>query len=258
MNMTFHPFTCGTWVSDKGTNDNVSWGVRYKSPNPMFAFRHPKGVVVYDTGVGSRGLADPVGWWGDFVRNIDMDITPDDHIVRQLERAGIARDEVKFVIMSHLHIDHLGEMSCFPDATFVVRQSELRFAWWPHASMRPAYPFNDLKATRDLQYLELPDGVDFDLFGDSSLTCVHTPGHTPGHQSLLVRLPDYDRPIALCQDACYLRDNLEGKPYSTGLMWNVDKWYSSIERLKHYGRIGYELWPGHDMEAWLENTRHFV
>ena len=257
MDMTFHPFTCGHWISDKGTMDGASWGERYRSPNPMFAFRHPKGVVLLDTGVSSRGLEDPVGWWGSFVTNIGMEITEEDHVVNQLARVGIAPDEVRYVVMSHLHIDHLGEMSCFPKAIFVVRQSELRFAWWPHQSMRSAYPFNDLTLTRGLDYLELPDSVDFDLFGDGALTCIHTPGHTPGHQSLLVHLPDRENPLLLCQDACYLRFNLEGNPYSTGLMWNVEAWFASLARIRHYERTGCDIWTGHDLDDWEKNlARH--
>lgn len=257
MKLEFFPFTCGTWISNKGTMDNVSWGEYYQSPNPMFAFRHPKGVVLFDTGVNIKGVRDPLNWWGAFVSDITMNITPDDELPTQLARVGIGPEEVKYVVMSHLHIDHVGAMTSFPEATFIVRQSELRFAWWPQPSMRLVYPFNDLRDTRNFTYLELPDGKDFDIFGDGSLVCIHTPGHTPGHQSLLAAIPGYDKKILLCQDACYLRYNLGGNQYSSGLMWNVESWYHSLSLLQHYERLGCELWTGHDMDDWKRHIEAF-
>ena len=91
------------------------------------------------------------------------------------------------VIMSHLHIDHAGEMTSFPKAQFIVRTSELSYGWWPSMHQRYTYAFNDLKDTRFYNYLELPDIVDFDLFQDGSLICIAT----PGHQSLIVKLQNF-------------------------------------------------------------------
>lgn len=258
MKMRFHPFSSGTYVVDRGIMDGISWGTLYEHPNPMFVIEHPKGVVVFDTGNNHRGLADPTSWWGKSLPEKDkMRCTVEDCLPARLNSIGLSVDDVKYVVMSHLHIDHAGEMESFPNATFVVRHSELSYAWWPAKNMRYTYVFNDLKNTREFNYLELPDGSDFDLFGDGSLVCIHTPGHTPGHQSLIVRLPDYDKPIVLCQDACYTGFNFLGNPYSGGLMWNLEKWYQTIQRLQHYDRIGHEIWFGHEMESWLVNQKKF-
>lgn len=259
MSMRMHPFSAGTYVVDRGIMDNISWGNSYEHPNPMFAIRHPRGVVVFDTGHNHRSLADPRAWYGKQFDKIEkINVTEEDCLPAQLRRVGIDPAEVTHVVMSHLHIDHSGEMESFPQAKFIVRASEMSYAWWPARHMRGTYVVNDLINTRHFDYLELPDVVDFDLFEDGSLVCVHTPGHTPGHQSLVVRLPDYDKPMVLCADACYTPFNLEGNQYTSSLMWNVQAWFHSIQKLKHLSEKGYELWYGHDMEEWKARIKAFV
>ncbi len=254
--MYMHPFSCGSYVVDRGVLDNAHWGERYEHPIPMYAFRHPRGVVVFDTGHSHRGLEDPVAWYGEktLAGFLDIRVREEDCLPAQLRSVGIEPEEVTHVILSHLHIDHAGEMASFPDALFVLRASELPYAWWSPPNQRNSYIMNDLLPTRNFRYLELPDGLDFDLFGDGSLVCVHTPGHTPGHQSLLARLPERGRTLVLCGDACYGEANLRGSPPSAGVLCDAPLWYRSIERLRHWEALGHELWFGHDMEDWLAKT----
>lgn len=258
MEMRMYPFTCGSYVIDRGIFDNAGWGTPYEHPIPMFAFRHPRGVVLFDTGHNHRGLADPRGWYGKSMDGfLEIRITEDDCMPRQLRKVGINPSEVTHVILSHLHIDHAGEMTSFPDARFVVRASELPFAWWPAPNQRNSYILNDLKDTREYNYLELPDAVDFDVFGDGRLVCTHTPGHTPDHQSLLVRLADAAPPIALCGDACYGPLNLRGTLPGSGVLADVRQWHRSIQKLRYLEESGYELWFGHDMADWRARTAKF-
>jgi glyoxylase-like metal-dependent hydrolase (beta-lactamase superfamily II) len=109
-----------------------------------------------------------------------------------------------------------------------------------------------------LKYLEIPDNVNFDIFGDGTLVTVHTPGHTPGHQSLVVTLPDYDNPLFLCQDACYMEENLAGVSYSAGLMWCLETHFKTIDLIRYYQGIGHEIWFGHEMESWVKNIAKFI
>lgn len=249
----FFPFSAGTYKVDKGLLNNTDWGVTYEHPLPMFAFRHPRGVVIFDTGINHRGLENPVIWWGSSVDNLEIQAKKEDCLPFQLQKVGIDPQEVKYIIMSHLHIDHAGEMESFPHATFVVRHSELSFAWWPDPHMRFTYAFQDLKNTRCFDYLEIPDFIDFDLFKDGSLVTIHTPGHTPGHQSLMVRLSENEQPFILCQDACYMRENLDGKIYSSNLLWNIQRWFETIRKLRYYQDLGYDLWMGHELEDWKKH-----
>lgn len=258
MTIEMHPFTCGTYVIDRGGLDNTSWGELYEHPIPMFAIRHPKGVVVFDTGHNHRGLADPQGWYSHSIDGFkEIRISEDDCLPAQLRRVGIDPAEVTHVVMSHLHVDHAGEMMSFPDAAFIVRASELRYAWWPALNQRYTYVVNDLLPTRFYNYIELPDGIDFDLFGDGTLKLIHTPGHTPGHQSLIMTLPGYDAPMLACADCCYGRKNLEYAICGSGVMWDVQQWYYSIQKLRYWESMGCELWFGHDMEDWNEKMKKY-
>ena len=246
-----HAFSSGTYLVNKGTLNNREWGVKYEHPNPMYAFEHPRhGVVLFDTGINHRGLSEPMAWWGPAVANLEVRATEQDCMPACLRSVGVRPEDVKYVMMSHLHIDHAGEMESFPNATFVVRASEMKFAWWADPHMRHVYAFNDLKNTRGFEYLEIAESVDFDLFGDGSLILIHTPGHTPGHQSVIVDAEGAERKRILCADACYLRENLEYKIYSAGLIWNAEAWCRSIGRLRAYEGLGYDLWMGHEMEDW--------
>ena len=98
-------------------------------------------------------------------------------------------------------------MALFPDATFIVRRQELRAAWWPDAYER-GYDFDRLLPTRGLRYLQPAEGETFDVFQDGSLVCIDTKGHTEGHQSLVVRLPDSGR-VVLAGDAVQVAENLD-------------------------------------------------
>lgn len=257
--MEMYPFSCGSYVIDKGILDNKSWGTPYEHPNPMFAFRHKVGVAVFDTGHNHRSLADPRGWYGKTLDGfIEIRVREEDCLPAQLRRVGIDAAEVTHVILSHMHIDHAGEMTAFPKALFVVRAAELLAAWWPAANQRGSYIMNDLLPTREYDFLELPDSGDFDVFGDNSLVCIHTPGHTPGHQSLRVTLPGYPCPIVLCGDACYGEANLQGTLPNSGVLTDPRQWYQSIQALRQLQRLGCELWFGHDMDDWKEKTARFA
>jgi len=84
------------------------------------------------------------------------------------------------VIYSHLHLDHAGGMSYFPNAVHVVQRDEIRYALWPDQWTRPVYCQNDFGDIRKLNIFEI-DG-DYDLFNDSTLKLVKSPGHSPGLQ----------------------------------------------------------------------------
>ncbi len=102
------------------------------NPHPDVSDRTPKGLVVFDTGVDTDVLGDPY-----------LDADPECRIDRQIRRVGYEPADVAYVLLSHLHMDHIGCAGLFPQATFVVRRSELRAVWWPDA-YEHGYDFNAL------------------------------------------------------------------------------------------------------------------
>lgn len=95
--------------------------------------------------------------------------------------------------------------------------------------------------------LEMIDG-EHDLFGDGSVVCIPTHGHSPGHQSLRVRLPGGD--VVLSADACYLRQTLERSQLPGGVIHDREQMLASLEKLRKLQRAGARIFYGHDPEFW--------
>jgi len=207
-------------------------------PLSMFFIDHPKGLVVFDTGLNMDNLPEAM--------KKDVQYTPDQRIDRQMARLGYRPEDVKYVILSHMHVDHVGGMAFFPDATFIVRKEELRMAWWPE-SYEGGYFFLDYKDTRGYKYIQPRDDEEVDVFFDGSLVLVDTRGHSRGHQSLIVNLQKSGR-IVLAGDAVQVGENLT-KGYLPGICWNSEMAVRSIEKLQHMQKEGMQIILGHDPES---------
>jgi len=204
---------------------------------PLLAFLidHPQGLVLFDTGVDTDAEGDPF-----------LDTTPDRRVDRQIERLGYRAADVNYVVMSHLHLDHVGGMPLFPQATFIVRRQELRAAWWPDG-YEHGYAFDLLLKTRGLTYLQLPEGETFDVFGDGALLCIDTKGHTEGHQSLVVDLPGTGK-VVLVGDAAQVDENLSDS-VPPGMCWDNQWSVDSIRKLRHMRDLGALVILGHELGA---------
>jgi glyoxylase-like metal-dependent hydrolase (beta-lactamase superfamily II) len=204
-------------------------------PILMFLIDHPQGLVVFDTGLDIDRIEDPC-----------LEVLPDQRLDRQIRRLGYEPGEVKYVVVSHLHLDHVGCMPLFPEATFVVRRQELRAAWWPDEYER-GYDFDTLLRTRHLKYLQPGTDETFDLFGEGSLVCIDTKGHTEGHQSLVVSLPDSGK-IVLAGDAAQVLENFTDK-VPPGMCWSSRHAVESIQKLQHLEAQGALVILGHELSA---------
>jgi N-acyl homoserine lactone hydrolase len=164
--------------------ENVGRDIQFSST--CWLIKHGGEWVLWDTGVPESSLNDPQGWSTLpklIVYHLDRSLT------EQLALIGVKPSDISRVAISHTHGDHIGNMGLFPDATVVMQRAEYD---WIHSTDGPNDNVNQLMAlARKLlgtpKHLQLVDG-DIDLFGDGSVTLVSTAGHTPGHQSLLVRL----------------------------------------------------------------------
>jgi N-acyl homoserine lactone hydrolase len=218
-------------------------------PITMWILDHPKGLVVYDTG-NNVAISDGqclTHWVQGMCDFLKPDQTRDDVIDRQLEKLGYSVDDVKILITSHSHLDHIGNIEMFPNAIHVIQKKELYQAWWPEKFQRTgAHVLADYDDARDFNYLELEG--DYDLFGDGSVVILSTPGHTLGHQSVKLQLPETGT-VILSQDAIWMEENLEG--YPAGLNYSVMDYTKSLNRLKMMRDIeDAELWFGHSMNQY--------
>ena len=107
-----------------------------------------------------------------------------------------------------------------------------------------------IEGLRDFDRVVRIDG-EHDLFGDGSVVCIPTYGHTPGHQSLLVELPD-SRPVILAADCCYWQRSID-EEIPPGVVWDPTRAVHSIKRLKTIARLtGGRIFPSHDPGFWAK------
>jgi glyoxylase-like metal-dependent hydrolase (beta-lactamase superfamily II) len=223
-------------------------------PVSMWVVDHPKGLVVFDTGNNvaiSGGPENCKKYWAagncDFLKPSQ---TRDDVIDMQLKKLGYSADQVKVVVTSHTHLDHVGNIAMFPKAIHVFQKKELYQGWWPEKFQGRAtngtFVLNDIAAARDYNFLEL--NGDYDLFGDGSVMILATPGHTLGHQSMKVKLAS-GKSIIMSQDAIWMQENLDG--YPAGLNYSVKDYTDSLNRLKYMRDLeGADLFMAHDQDQY--------
>ena len=184
--------------------ENVGRNIEFSST--CWLIEHKNQRVLWDTGVPQSTLNDPKGWSTLpklIVYHLDKTITG------QLADLGLKINEITYVVLSHTHGDHIGNVGLFPNSTIVMQRAEHSWIYSPDGANDNV---NQLKAlARKLmgkpKDLQLVDG-DTDLLGDGSITLVSTPGHTPGSQSLLVHLKNSGF-ILLSGDVVHLEDNFE-------------------------------------------------
>lgn len=159
--------------------------------NQSYLVVHPRGTVMFDTG----GIGDdkfPAG--GGTAKEGIM--TASKKLVPQMEAAGFKPSDVTYLVLSHYHSDHTGNANLFAGATWIVQKAEhdVMFAEKPLPIMQPA-TYSALKTAKT----KILDDEGFDVFGDGTVVIKSTPGHTPGHQVMLVKLPTFG-PVILSGD----------------------------------------------------------
>ena len=160
-------------------------------PVRAFLVEHPDGLCLFDTGQSARA-AEPgyLPRWHPFIRLSRFELRPEDEAAAQLRRRGLRPESVRWIVLSHLHNDHVGGLAAFPGSEVLVSRLEWERSrglrgrlrgfvprQWP-AGMEPTLVDFDGPAVG-------PFPASHDLAGDGSLLLVRTPGHTPGHMSLL-------------------------------------------------------------------------
>jgi glyoxylase-like metal-dependent hydrolase (beta-lactamase superfamily II) len=200
-----------------------------------FVVGHPRGTIVFDTGMHPALRTDAAGHIGGVASLFRITYGADDDIASQLRHEEFDPAGIDRVVASHLHFDHAGGNALVPNARIVVQQRE-----WDHAQREDVgYARADWDTGQDL---ELVDG-EHDLFGDGRVVCRPTFGHTPGHQSLLVRLDPGD--VLLTADACYLRESLAQRALPA-FGWDLDRQREVLEDFARLEAQGTTLVFGHD------------
>jgi glyoxylase-like metal-dependent hydrolase (beta-lactamase superfamily II) len=208
-------FSSGMLVVPKGLLQNGAGTEKITVPVGFYVVKHAKGNVLFDTGNNDKIISDP-SYWGPFAGMLSPGARdPGVAIDAQLRKIGLSTDDIKYVVVGHLHLDHGGNVAKFPNSTLVVQKDEIKNAFWPEPGTAGPYIPGDTAPLRSglgegqpNKYKIIQLEGDIDLFGDGSVYVKRAVGHTPGSQMLRVRLPKTGT-VVLTSDNVYFRENLE-------------------------------------------------
>jgi N-acyl homoserine lactone hydrolase len=238
-----YALTCGTVTGEFGRLMEGGEG-DITLPVPVFLIEHPKGRALFDTGLHPDCQHDPAGRLGERLTKLfRIGFRPGEEVSARLEAIDRDPDTIDLVINSHFHFDHVGGNALIPNATMLVQRREWDAGMNPEAFAGHSFNARDF----DLGHkLRLVDG-EHDVFGDGSVTCLPTHGHTPGHQSLRVRLDTGD--VVLAADACYFCQTLRERRLPR-FAYDKEAMLASLDRLEALEQGGARLVFGHDPEFW--------
>lgn len=223
-------------------------GEIFDVPVPFFLIEHPQGYVLYDTGNAYEVIKSKEEHWGNVLDAYDPVMTEDEWVVNAIQKVGVNTEDIKYVILSHLHLDHAGGVGHFPNAKYIVQREELNFAYVPDFYMKDAYIRKDFDKPVDWYILEGWRDDKFDLFGDGKIKIYFTPGHTPGHQSVLLELDNTGK-LLLAADSCYTTENLD-EDVLPGLVADPKATVNTIKKFRLMRDQGVKIITGHDPVAW--------
>ncbi len=225
-------------------------GVPFDIPVPFFVIRHGSSWVAYDSGNNAAVAVDPIKYWGEAVCGAYMPVMqPYEEFRIQIKKVGLKPEDLHAVIMSHGHLDHCGAIEDLAgtDVPVYFQKRELEHIQEQVASRKEiAYIPDDFKKI-DQCNVQTLDGI-FDVFGDQSVLVLPTPGHTPGHQSVLVRTNNGQN-LILAQDACYTLENMFAN-IPPGLAFDIPAAMVNIYHLNAMTVLGAQLVPPHDPDWW--------
>ncbi|HEX8007337.1 MAG TPA: N-acyl homoserine lactonase family protein [Trebonia sp.] len=179
----------------------VADGKRIHIPVPGYLVRlDDDSLLLIDMGMHRLHISDPGRTWrGQPLADLLVPVMRrEDSLLWRLAELDIAPQDIRYVINTHLHFDHAGNNDLLGGATFFVQREHYEFA-----KGNPAFPN---------QYWNLP-GLRYELVeGEAALfpgvEVIPTPGHAPGHQSVLLRLPESGN-MVICGDAVYTQENYD-------------------------------------------------
>jgi N-acyl homoserine lactone hydrolase len=232
---------------------------RVRCPCLAYVVRHPDaGSILIDTGIhpdASENLRKDFGSrMGLLFRNLKPAEVPYEE---QLRRLGVDPAEEARVVMTHLHVDHTGGMRLLPQARFTVSARE-----WSAATGRGAagkgYAAQHLPSEGRVDLVDFesdgeaygPFARTIDIVGDGSIRLISSPGHTPGHLSVLLRLAG-DQQVLVVGDAAYTLRSIREEILPL-LTINDDVYLRSLGEIKRFAeeRPHATLIPSHDPTAW--------
>jgi glyoxylase-like metal-dependent hydrolase (beta-lactamase superfamily II) len=238
-------FDCGSIdVADISVfSPGVNQGQKRTLASPCYLVVHPKGTLMWDTGLGDPIAAMPDGKriGSNFLFKVGKTLAS------QLKEIGVDPAGVNYLAISHMHSDHAGNTHLFPKATLLMQKEEFETAFGPEAAKFYSTDNSAFAHMKSNPLVKLTG--DHDVFGDGTVTIKRMLGHTAGHQVLYLKLPKTGK-VMLSGDLVHFQSNWEnlGVPG-----FNLDKVQSvaAMKQAKAFlAKEKAELWIQHDPEQY--------
>jgi len=224
----------------------------------LFALlKHPeKGWILFDTGYTDRFYNSTKKYPNKIYANLTkVDITSENEVVNQIKSAGLKPSDIKYIIISHFHADHIGGLKDFKNASFYCTKKSYKqvkkisnlFAF-SKGILKDLIPENiesKLKYIEDISVRKIDDifGFSYDLFGDNSILIYNLPGHAAGQIGILLKTSK--RKYFLVADSCWdMRAFKEGELPNSIVRLFFDSWSEykdSIQKLSLFHKNSPEV-----------------
>jgi glyoxylase-like metal-dependent hydrolase (beta-lactamase superfamily II) len=206
--------------------------------NVSYLIVHPRGTMMFDAGAVPDSAFEEHE--GPVVEGV---VTATQPLLPQLAAAGYTPADVGYFAMSHYHSDHTANANAFAGATWIVQRAERDYMFGdaPQGIIRP----DTYDQLRNAETIVL-DNEDHDVFGDGSVVIMATPGHTPGHQVLAVKLANAGTVVLGGDLYHYPEERTTGRLPT--FEFDVEKSRTSRARIEEYLKeTGATFWIEHDI-----------
>jgi glyoxylase-like metal-dependent hydrolase (beta-lactamase superfamily II) len=213
---------------------------------PCFLVAHPRGTLLWDLGVIPDGTVEAQAQGASANVNVTTAAVVTRTLKGQLAQIGYAPADIKYFAISHAHIDHSANLNEFAASTWLARPAEREFMWTENnPRVNPSF-YARLKNSPSVVLI---DKDEYDVFGDGRVIIKSAPGHTPGHQVLILRLASTGR-VMLSGDLYHYPPERTFHRAPPDNEFNVQASAASRARIEEYlQKTKTELWIEHDFAA---------
>ncbi len=215
--------------------------------NTCYLLKKGEVELLWDTGIDDNLLNKAESSWKSaWLLSLSVQKT----LVSQLEEINIKPEDIEFVALSHFHTDHAGNLELFKNAKLLIQENEFNAAF---GDDHDSYHF-DLSQYDDFpkeNIIKITSG-EYDVFGDNKVRIIPSPGHSPGHQILLINLPRQEQPILLSGDLYHLEESYQNN-YVPGFNHDHDQTLGSMATATSIiSAYDADLWIQHDPTKYQE------
>ncbi|MFM1650935.1 N-acyl homoserine lactonase family protein [Brevibacillus sp. B_LB10_24] len=225
---------------------------------PVYAvlIDHPEGKILFDTGCNPEGMGEQGRWPQGVQQLFPYYASEECYLINRLEQLRVRPEDIRYVVASHLHLDHAGCLEMFTNATIIVHETELANTMKTYAINKDmgAYVWADIDAwvKNGLNWHPIKPGEDEVPLADGVKILNFGAGHAWGLLGLHVQLPGAGG-IILASDAVYSAQNYGPPVKIPGIIYDSIGFVNTVERIKAYAaRTNSQVWFGHDGEQFQQ------